>query len=57
MTENNLKEKPYDLDVVNYYKDIECIYDMTLNSIMNKLNLSYKFNKNIFDELAEKIPS
>lgn len=29
MTENNLKEKPYDLDVVNHYKDIEHIYDLT----------------------------
>ena len=47
----NLRDYPY-------YKDIKNMYDTTLNSILEKLNLELpKTNRNIFDELADKIAS
>lgn len=56
MFETECEERPYDLDVVNYYKDIRNMYDTTLNSILEKFNLELpKTNRNIFDELADKI--
>lgn len=56
MFETECEDRPYDLDVVNYYKDIRNMYDTTLNSILEKLNLELpKANRNIFDELADKI--
>lgn len=58
MFETECEDRPYDLDVVNYYKDISNMYDTTLNSILEKLNLELpKTNRNIFDELADKIAS
>lgn len=58
MFETECEDRPYDLDVVNYYKDIRNMYDTTLNSILEKLNLELpKTNRNIFDELADKIAS
>ena len=57
MLENSLETKPYDLDVINYYKDICKMYTLTLDSILDKLNLTIKIthNKNIFDELIDKM--
>lgn len=56
--ETECENRPYDLDVVNYYKDIRNMYDTTLNSILEKFNLELpKTNRNIFDELADKIAS
>lgn len=56
MFETECEDRPYDLDVVNYYKDIRNMYDTALNSILEKLNLELpKANRNIFDELADKI--
>lgn len=56
MLENSIESKPYDLDVINYYKDIRKMYTLTIDSIMEKLNLqTVKQNKNIFDELAQNI--
>lgn len=56
MLENSSETKPYDLDVINYYKDIRNMYTLTVDSIMEKLNLqTEKQNKNIFDELAKNI--
>ncbi len=56
MLENSSETKPYDLDVINYYKDLRNMYTLTVDSIMEKLNLqTEKQNKNIFDELAQNI--
>lgn len=58
MFETGCEDRPYDLDVVNYYKDIRNMYDTTLNSILEKFNLELpKTNRNIFDELADRIAS
>ena len=58
MFETECEDRPYDLDVVNYYKDIRNMYDTTLNSVLEKFNLELpKTNRNIFDELADKIAS
>lgn len=56
MLENSSERKPYDLDVINYYKDIRNMYTLTVDSIMNKLNLSVAPpTRNIFDDLAQNI--
>lgn len=56
--EFNLDTNPYAIDVINHYKDIKGMFTLTLDSIMNKLNLSNNAkssSKNIFDVLAEEI--
>ena len=57
MLENSSETKPYDLDVINFYKDLRSMYTLTVDSIMNKLNLqvSEKSIRNIFDELTQNI--
>lgn len=58
MFETECEDRPYDLDVINYYKDIRNMYDTTLNSILEKFNFELpRTNRNIFDELADKIVS
>ena len=57
-SEFNLDTNPYAIDVINYYKDIKDIFTLTLDSIMNRLNISdntKSLSKNIFDILAEEI--
>ena len=57
-SEFNLDTNPYAIDVINHYKDIKDMFSLTLDSIMNKLNLSdntKSASKNIFDILAEEI--
>ena len=57
-SEFNLDTNPYAIDVINHYKDIRDMFTLTLDSIMNKLNLSdnaKSSSKNIFDILAEEI--
>ena len=57
-SEFNLDTNPYAIDVINHYKDIKDMFSLTLDSIMNKLNLSdnaKSSSKNIFDILAEEI--
>ena len=57
-SEFNLDTNPYAIDVINHYKDIKDMFTLTLDSIMNKLNLSdntKSASKNIFDILAEEI--
>ena len=57
-SEFNLDTNPYAIDVINYYKDIKDMFTLTLDSIMNRLNLSdntKSLSKNIFDVLAEEI--
>lgn len=57
-SEFNLDTNPYAIDVINHYKDIKDIFTLTLDSIMNRLNLSdntKSASKNIFDVLAEEI--
>lgn len=56
-SEFNLNTNPYAIDVINHYKDIKDMFTLTLDSIMNKLNLSdntKSSSKNIFDILAEE---
>lgn len=57
MLENSSETKPYDLDVINYYKDLRKIYDLVVNSIMEKLNLQLQtsITRNIFDELINAL--
>ena len=57
-SEFNLDTNPYAIDVINHYKDIKDMFTLTLDSIMNRLNLSNNTkssSKNIFDVLAEEI--
>lgn len=57
-SEFNLDTNPYAIDVINHYKDVKDMFTLTLDSIMNKLNLSdntKSSSKNIFDVLAEEI--
>ena len=57
-SEFNLDTNPYAIDVINHYKDIKDMFTLTLDSIMDKLNLSdntKSASKNIFDILAEEI--
>ena len=57
-SEFNLDTNPYAIDVINHYKDIKDMFTLTLDSIMNRLNLSDKTklsSKSIFDILAEEI--
>ena len=57
-SEFNLNTNPYAIDVINHYKDIKDMFTLTLDSIMNRLNLTYNTkssSKNIFDILAEEI--
>ena len=57
-SEFNLDTNPYAIDVINHYKDIKDMFTLTLDSIMDKLNLSENTkssSKNIFDILAEEI--
>lgn len=55
MLENSSETKPYDLDVIDYYTDLKKMYNMTINSILEKLNLNVPAKSNIFDELAKKL--
>ena len=57
MLENSSEIKPYSLDVINYYKDIRNMYTVTLDGILEKLNLTSEIvsKRNIFDELAENL--
>ena len=57
-SEFNLDTNPYAIDVINHYKDIKDMFTLTLESIMNKLNIldnTKSSSKNIFDILAEEI--
>ena len=56
MFEYNLDTKPYSLDVIDHYKDLKNMYNLTITSIMDKLNLSAKpVERNIFDILAQDV--
>ena len=57
-SEFDLETNPYTIDVINHYKDIKDIFTLTIDSIMNRLNISdntKSASKNIFDILAEEI--
>ena len=57
-SEFNLDTNPYAIDVINHYKDIKDMFTLTLDSVMNRLNLlenTKSASKNIFDILAEEI--
>lgn len=54
-SEFDLGDNPYVLTVIDYYKNIRDMFTLTLDSIMEKLHIREKTNKqkkNIFDELA-----
>lgn len=56
MLENSSETKPYDLDVINYYKDIHNSYTLTVDSILERLNLKTEsLSQNIFDQLANTL--
>ena len=56
MLETSSETKPYDLDVINYYKNLRDMYTFTINSILEKLNLNTKtLSQNIFDQLANSL--
>ena len=59
MTIHNLRTKPYYLDVIDYYKEIKNLYNITINSLLNEFNINVEDNtenieKDIFDELMKK---
>ena len=57
-SEFNIDTNPYAIDVINNYKDIKDMFTLTLDSIMNKLNISdntKSSSKNIFDILSEEV--
>ena len=57
-SEFNLDTNPYAIDIINHYKDIKDMFTLTLDSIMNRLNLldnAKSASRNIFDVLAEEI--
>lgn len=58
-SEFNLDVNPYALDVINRYKDVRDMFSLTIDSIMEKLQLIDKSGKNktrnLFDELAEQL--
>ena len=57
-SEFNLGTNPYAIDAINHYKDIKDMFTLTLDSIINRLNISdntKSSDKNIFDVLAEEI--
>lgn len=48
--------KPYDLDVIDYYKEIKDLYNKVINSIMESLNLTIEsIEQNIFHKLAQNM--
>ena len=56
MLENSSESNPYDLDVINYYKDLRNMYSLTVDSILDKLNLQQESSvRNIFNELAKDL--
>lgn len=56
MLKNNSESKQYDFDAINHYKDLRNMYSLTVDSIIDKLNLSIGFLKqNIFDVLTQNI--
>lgn len=56
MLENSSESKPYDLDVIDYYKDLRNMYSFTVDSILEKLNLRFESSaRNIFDELVKDL--
>lgn len=58
-SKTNLHNKVQVLDVISHYKDIQDIFTLTLDSIMEKLHIPEDVcgnkSKNIFDELADRI--
>lgn len=56
MLENSSEIKPYDLDVINYYKELRNMYSLVIDSILERLNLNTEsLSQNIFDQLANAL--
>lgn len=57
-SELSLDKEPYAIDVINHYKDIQEMYTLTVDSILDKLHIKEEndnMSRNIFDELAARI--
>lgn len=57
-SEFGMENNPYVINVIDHYKEIRDLYTMTLDGIMQKLNLQTENNtvtKNIFDTLAMEL--
>lgn len=57
-SEFGMENDPYVINVIDHYKEIRDLYTMTLDGIMQKLNLQTENNtvtKNIFDTLAMEL--
>lgn len=57
-SEFGIDNEPYVINVIDHYKEIRDLYTMTLDGIMQKLNLQTENNtvtKNIFDTLAMEL--
>lgn len=58
-SEFDLGTTPYAIDAINHYKDIQDMFTLTLDSIMEKLHIAENTDcnktRNIFDELAAKV--
>lgn len=57
-SEFGMENEPYVINVIDHYKEIRDLYTMTLDGIMQKLNLKTENNtvtKNIFDTLAMEL--
>ena len=57
-SEFGIDNEPYVINVIDHYKEIRDLYTMTLDGIMQKLNLQTENNtvtKNIFDILAMEL--
>lgn len=57
-SEFGMENDPYVMNVIDHYKEIRDLYTMTLDGIMQKLNLQTENNtvtKNIFDTLAMEL--
>ena len=56
MLKNSSEIKPYDLDVINYYKELRNMYSLVIDSILERLNLNAEsLSQNIFDRLANAL--
>ena len=55
--EYGLEVNPYAIDVIYHYRDIKDIFTLTLDSIMERLNLQIpnEPSRNLFDELAAQM--
>lgn len=58
-SEFELDTNPYAIDVINHYKDVKDMFTLTLDSILERLqivdNTTKSKSRNIFDELVAQL--